>query len=52
LPIVFLTGHGTVSTCARALKAGAVDFLQNPVEEQVLLEAISRALEEDRRLLP
>jgi FixJ family two-component response regulator len=48
LPIVFLTGHGTVPICAQALKAGAVDFLLKPVDEQDLLEAISRAIEEDR----
>jgi FixJ family two-component response regulator len=48
LPIIFLTAHGTVSLCAQAMKAGAVDFLLKPVEEQDLLEAISRAIEEDR----
>jgi FixJ family two-component response regulator len=48
LPIIFITGHGTVPLCARALKAGAVDFLLKPVDEQDLLEAISRAIEEDR----
>ena len=49
LPIVFLTGHGTVPICAQALKAGAVDFLLKPVDEQDLLEAISRAIEVDCR---
>jgi FixJ family two-component response regulator len=48
LPIIFLTGHGTVPLCAQALKAGAIDFLLKPVEEQDLLKAISRALEVDR----
>jgi FixJ family two-component response regulator len=48
LPIIFLTGHGTVSLCAQALKAGAVDFLLKPVDEQDLLGAISRAIEKDR----
>lgn len=48
LPIIFLTGHGTVPICAQALKAGAVDFLLKPVDEQDLLEAISRAIETDR----
>jgi FixJ family two-component response regulator len=48
LPIIFLTGHGTVPICAQALKAGAMDFLQKPVDEQDLLEAISRAIEVDR----
>jgi FixJ family two-component response regulator len=48
LPIIFLTGHGTVPLCAQAMKAGAVDFLLKPVEEQDLLEAVSRAIAEDR----
>jgi FixJ family two-component response regulator len=48
LPIIFLTGHGTVPLCAQAMKAGAVDFLLKPVDEQDLLEAISRAIEADR----
>jgi FixJ family two-component response regulator len=48
LPIIFITGHGTVPLCAQALKAGAVDFLLKPVDEQDLLKAISRAIEEDR----
>lgn len=48
LPVIFLTGHGTVPLCAQAMKAGAVDFLLKPVEEQALLEAVVRALEQDR----
>jgi RNA polymerase sigma factor (sigma-70 family) len=47
LPIIFLTGHGTVPLCARALKAGAVDFLQKPCNDQDLLEAIDTALTQD-----
>jgi len=47
LPIIFLTAHGTVPICAQALKAGAIDFLLKPVDEQNLLEAISRAIEAD-----
>jgi FixJ family two-component response regulator len=49
LPIIFLTGHGTVPMCARAMKAGAVDFLQKPVNDEDLLAAISTALEQDYR---
>src|SRR5215467_10066375 len=48
-PIIFLTGHGTVPMCARAMKAGAVDFLQKPVDDEALLVAISIALEQDCR---
>lgn len=49
LPIVFLTGYGTVPLCARALKAGAVDFLQKPCDDEILLQAIDTALDQDRR---
>jgi FixJ family two-component response regulator len=47
LPIIFLTGHGSVPICARALKSGAIDFLLKPVDAQDLLAAISRAIEVD-----
>lgn len=44
LPVIFITGHGTVPMSVRAMKAGAVDFLQKPFEEQDLLDAINRAV--------
>jgi FixJ family two-component response regulator len=47
LPIVFLTGHGDVPKTVRAMKAGAVDFLTKPVEADVLLEAVARAIARD-----
>ena len=49
LPIIFITGHGTVPMSVRAMKAGAIDFLQKPFEEQDLLSAINRAIERDRQ---
>ena len=49
LPIIVLTGHGNVATSVRALKAGAVDFLQKPVPPKLLLERIRAALERDRQ---
>ena len=49
LPIIVLTGHGTVPTSVRALKAGALDFLQKPVPPKVLVERIRAALESDRQ---
>jgi FixJ family two-component response regulator len=49
MPIIFMTGHGTVPMTARAMKAGAVDFLQKPVDEQQLLDAIHQALERSGR---
>jgi FixJ family two-component response regulator len=50
LPIVFITGHATIPASVRALKAGAVDFLQKPFEETELLDAVSRGIEKHRRL--
>lgn len=42
--IVFLTGHGDVAMCAKAMKAGAADFLTKPVSAEELLAAVTRAL--------
>ena len=47
LPIVFLTGHATVASSVRAMKAGAVDFLTKPVKRDTLLDAVQRALARD-----
>jgi RNA polymerase sigma factor (sigma-70 family) len=49
LPIIFVTGHGTVPMSVRAMKAGAIDFLQKPIDDQVLLDAVQQAIEQDRR---
>jgi len=43
LPIIIMTGHGDITTAVRAMKAGAVDFIQKPFEKTVLLSAISVA---------
>jgi FixJ family two-component response regulator len=48
LPIIFLTAHGSVPLSVKAMKAGAVDFLEKPVEDQTLLDAVYQALEKDR----
>jgi len=50
LPVIFFTAHADVACSVEAMKAGAVDFLMKPVEPQVLLEAVQRALERDARL--
>jgi FixJ family two-component response regulator len=44
LPIVFLTGQGSISTSVQAMRAGAEDFLTKPTRKQVLFAAIERAL--------
>ncbi len=48
IPIVFLTGHGNIPTSVQAMKAGAVEFLTKPVDEQNLFRAIEEAIERDR----
>jgi len=48
LPIIFLTGHGDVPTGVDAMKRGAVDFLLKPVDDEVLLQAIQRAVDRHR----
>jgi len=42
--LVFITGHGDVPMCAKAMKAGAVDFLPKPFKSKQLLESVERAL--------
>ena len=49
VPIVFLTGHGNIPASVQAMKAGAVEFLTKPFDEQELLHAIQEAIERDRR---
>jgi FixJ family two-component response regulator len=51
MPIVFITGHGDVPTSVRAMKAGAVEFLTKPFEEDVLVDAIRGAIERSRMTL-
>lgn len=47
LPVIFLTGKGSVASTASALKAGAFDFLEKPVEGRLLLARVQDALRED-----
>ena len=49
IPIVFLTGHGNIPASVQAMKAGAVEFLTKPFDEEVLLRAVQEAIERDRR---
>jgi two-component system response regulator FixJ len=43
-PVIMLTGHGTVEMCRRAFKAGAAEFLEKPVDDEALLEALQLAV--------
>lgn len=48
LPIIFITGHGSVQDSVQALKEGATDFIEKPFDNEVLLDSIERALQADR----
>jgi FixJ family two-component response regulator len=49
MPIVFMTGHGDIPMSVRAMKAGAIDFLPKPFRDQDMLDAVIRALDQDRK---
>jgi FixJ family two-component response regulator len=51
MPIIFITGHGSVPMTVQAMKAGAVEFLTKPFKDDVLLEAIRGAIERSRTAL-
>ena len=44
IPVIFITGHGTVPLAIAAMKAGAFDFIEKPLREDALVESIERAL--------
>jgi len=46
-PVIVITGHGDVPVCAAAFRAGAFDFIEKPVNPQMLLGRIQRAIEQD-----
>ncbi len=48
-PVIMLTGHGTVELCRRAFKSGAAEFLEKPVDDEVLLEALQNAVRQHVR---
>jgi FixJ family two-component response regulator len=49
LPVIFISGHADVPMAVRALKAGAFDFVEKPFNDQLLLDCVQRAIEEDRQ---
>lgn len=51
LPVIVVTGHGDVATARAALRTGALDFLEKPVQPKELMEAVAAALESDAQAL-
>lgn len=51
LPVIVITGHGDVATARTALRTGALDFLEKPVQPKELLDAVTAALESDAQAL-
>ena len=50
IPVIVLTGFGDVPTAVRALKGGAIDFVEKPINPQALLDLVQHALARDRAL--
>ena len=50
LPIVFITGHSDVATSVRAMKAGAVDFIEKPFRNEQLLNSVRNALQREQQV--
>jgi DNA-binding NtrC family response regulator len=51
LPVILLTAHGTVASAVSAMREGAVDFIEKPYEQEVILKAVRRAIDRKRLIL-
>lgn len=49
MPIIFITGHGSIPMSVNAMKAGAVDFIEKPFEDQKLIDAINMAIKKNKK---
>ncbi len=49
IPIIFITGHGNIQMSVKAMKAGAMDFIEKPFEDQKLIDAIHTAIERSKK---
>src|SRR5438552_11796597 len=49
LPVIMISGYGDVPTAARAMRAGAIDFLEKPISRQLLLDRVREGLDVDRQ---
>ena len=50
VPTIFITGHGDIPMAVQAMRSGAVDFLQKPVNDQLLLDKLQAAMEQGRAM--
>ncbi len=50
LPVIIITGHGDVPLAVRALKAGAIDFIEKPFDDEKMIDSIRRALDEGSKI--
>ena len=50
IPTIIITGHGDVPMAVEAMKAGAMDFIEKPFRDQVLLDGIQKAIDRDRKI--
>ncbi len=50
IPVIIITGYADVPTAVRALKAGAVEFIEKPFSDQAIVECIQKAIERDRQI--
>jgi FixJ family two-component response regulator len=51
MPIIFVTGHGDIPMSVKAMKAGAIEFLTKPIDDEALLTAIRHAVERSKTVL-
>ncbi len=49
MPIIFITGHGSIPMSVKAMKAGAVDFIEKPFDDQKLIDAVNIAIKENEK---
>ena len=51
IPIIFITGHGNIPLSVKAMKAGAVDFIEKPFEDQKLIDTIHAAIAQNKQFI-